>query len=139
MFYMLGEKLLAKEFPKEGAAGGAAVPAEKLGVAGLRGRQPIFPVHGPEIASCKRITVTSCMLEGKIDGVPCPTVVHSGSKRMLVWPSVASHRQILATLHCLCGVTNDCTELKGPVDVKLCYGGYTWTCQTGMGVETNLR
>ncbi|XP_050710864.1 uncharacterized protein LOC126995392 isoform X2 [Eriocheir sinensis] len=67
--------------------------------------------------------MTSCQVEGKVDGVLWPVVVDTGSERTLVRPDVVSHRRLPKTSHRLCGVTGHYAELRGPVDVKFELGG----------------
>lgn len=51
-----------------------------------------------------------------------PVVFDTESEQMLVHLDLVSHSQLLATSHRLCGITGECTELSGPVNVNLQFG-----------------
>lgn len=69
VLYMWEERTLTKGVPEEGTARGEAVSAGTPNVAGFGIRQPVCLVHTPKIILCKRTTLTSCLVEGKIDAV----------------------------------------------------------------------
>ncbi|KAK3889125.1 hypothetical protein Pcinc_006867 [Petrolisthes cinctipes] len=92
----------------------------KLVKAGEKGQPPAGVSQiAPSPRRCKRTTIDSVRVDGRIDGKKCSLVIDSASEQTFLRPDVLHHRYLPESSEQLCGVSGHCAELKGPLEARI--------------------
>ena len=66
---------------------------------------------------------------GTVNGCPTRLVVDTGSKRTFVREGMVDARGVSEAMQLLCGVTGECTTMRGPMSVNVGMGNVS-ACQS---------